>query len=66
MPVIAFIGLLLVGLAIWFVVNIALTAVTIWSVNEIFTFDMPFWPVFWLLVVIAAVFGGSAKAGSSK
>lgn len=63
---IAFLLGLLVFAVIWFIVNAALTGIAIWSVNEIFNFDMPFWPVFWLLIVLAAVFGGSAKAGSSK
>lgn len=66
MPVIVFIGILLVGIAVSFVVNIILTSITIWSVNQIFTFDMPFWPVFWLLVVIAALVGGGSAAGKSK
>ncbi len=57
---------ILVFAVVWFLINAALTGITIWSVNEIFNFDMPFWPVFWLLIVLAAVFGGSARAGASS
>lgn len=49
---------ILAYIAIWLIVNMALTAIAIWSVNEIFNFDMPFWPVFWLLFVAAAVLKG--------
>lgn len=44
-----FVGLLAVVL--FFIFNLIFTSVVIWAVNEIWSFDMPFWPVFWLIFV---------------
>lgn len=58
--------LVLAFIALAVVVNMALTGITIWAVNEIFSFDMPFWPVFWLLAVAYAVIGGSSRVGGKN
>lgn len=60
----AFIAAFLIWLVIWLVVNMALTGICIWAVNEIWNFDMPFWPVFALLMVLAAVTKGSSSTST--
>lgn len=51
-------------LALVFVVFGGATWVVQWGLTEITELDMPFWPIFWMLIVFSAIFGGSTKAGN--
>ena len=56
--------IILVVLAGWYVINVLATWVVQWGLTEITHEPMPFWPIFWILVVLTALFGGSSKAAS--
>lgn len=48
-------------LAIATAVNLALTAAVQWGIEECFQKHVPFWPLFALLMILGALFGGSRK-----
>ena len=54
--------LLIIGL--WYILNVGATWVVQWGLTEITGQDMPFWPIFWIIVVLTVMFGGSSQVGS--
>lgn len=54
--------IILVALAVWYVTNVVATWIVQWGLTEITGQDMPFWPIFWILVVLTALWGASSKA----
>lgn len=55
---------ILVGLLIAAAIFIFGTWIVVWNVNDIIAHGANFWNIFWILLVGAFLFGGSAKAAS--
>ena len=53
----AILGIICLG----FVIFLLMAKGTVWIVQSLFNKDLPFWPVFWGLIIIRAVFTESAN-----